>query len=29
MRTGVNYGQTFASQQAGATRSEVGITWRF
>jgi len=29
MRTGVNYSQTFASQQAGATRSEVGITWRF
>jgi len=29
MRTGSNYGETFASQQAGATRSEVGITWRF
>jgi hypothetical protein len=29
MRTGLNYSETFASQQAGATRSEVGITWRF
>ncbi len=29
MRTGSNYGETFASQQAGATRGEVGITWRF
>ncbi|MBU3626077.1 hypothetical protein ICN48_07495 [Polynucleobacter sp. JS-Safj-400b-B2] len=29
MRTGSNYGETFASQQAGATRSEVGVTWRF
>lgn len=29
MRTGMNYGETFAAQQAGATRSEVGITWRF
>jgi hypothetical protein len=29
MRTGSNYSQTFASQQAWATRSEVGITWRF
>jgi hypothetical protein len=29
MRTGMNYGETFAVQQAGATRSEIGITWRF
>ncbi|QWD80968.1 hypothetical protein [Polynucleobacter sp. MWH-S4W17] len=29
MRTGANYGETFAAQSAGATRSEVGITWRF
>ena len=29
MRTGSNYGETFAAQQAGATRSEVGLTWRF
>ena len=29
MRTGLNFGETFAAQQAGATRSEVGITWRF
>ncbi|MBU3615733.1 hypothetical protein [Polynucleobacter sp. JS-Polo-80-F4] len=29
MRTGSSYGETFASQQAGATRSEVGVTWRF
>jgi hypothetical protein len=29
MRTGMKYGETFASQQAGATRTEVGITWRF
>ena len=29
MRTGMNYSQTFALQQANATRSEVGITWRF
>ena len=29
MRTGMNYSETFAAQQAGATRSEVGITWRF
>ncbi|MBU3557238.1 hypothetical protein ICN18_06300 [Polynucleobacter sp. Ross1-W9] len=29
MRTGLNYGATFASQTASATRSEVGITWRF
>ncbi len=29
MRVGMNYAETFASQQAGATRSEVGITWRF
>jgi hypothetical protein len=29
MRTGSSYSETFASQQAGATRSEVGVTWRF
>lgn len=29
MRTGANYGETFASQAAGATRTEAGITWRF
>ena len=29
MRTGSKYGETFAAQQAGATRSEVGLTWRF
>ena len=29
MRTGTSYSETFAAQQAGATRSEVGITWRF
>ncbi|MBU3578014.1 hypothetical protein ICN24_08440 [Polynucleobacter sp. UK-Kesae-W10] len=29
MRTGMNYGETFALQQSSATRSEVGITWRF
>jgi hypothetical protein len=29
MRTGTNYSETFAVQQAGATRSEIGITWRF
>ena len=29
MRTGMNYSETFAAQQAGATRSEVGVTWRF
>ena len=29
MRTGMNYGETFAAQQAGATRSEVGVNWRF
>ena len=29
MRTGMNYGETFAVQQAGATRSEIGLTWRF
>ncbi|WP_216227850.1 transporter [Polynucleobacter sp. UK-Gri1-W3] len=29
MRTGSSYGETFAAQQAGATRSEVGVTWRF
>ena len=29
MRVGSNYTETFASQQASATRSEIGITWRF
>jgi len=29
MRTGANYSETFAAQPAGATRSEVGVTWRF
>ena len=29
MRTGLNFGETFAAQQAASTRSEVGITWRF
>ena len=29
MRTGLNYGETFAVQQVGATRSEIGLTWRF
>jgi len=29
MRTGMNYGEAFAAQQAGSTRTELGITWRF
>lgn len=29
MRTGTNYSETFAWQQASASRSEIGITWRF
>ena len=29
MRTGLNYSETFAGQQAAATRSEIGLTWRF
>lgn len=29
MRTGMNYSESFATQQAGSTRTEVGITWRF
>jgi len=29
MRTGMNYGETIALQQSSATRSEVGLTWRF
>lgn len=29
MRVGSNYAETFASQQASATRSEIGVTWRF
>jgi len=29
MRTGLNYSETIATQASGATRTEVGITWRF
>lgn len=29
MRTGSNYSETFATQQAGAMRTEIGLTWRF
>lgn len=29
MRTGSNYSETFAAQQAGAMRTEIGVTWRF
>lgn len=29
MRTGSNYSETFAVQQSGATRTEIGLTWRF
>jgi hypothetical protein len=29
MRTGMNYGEAFGAQQAGSTRTELGITWRF
>ncbi len=29
MRTGSNYSETFAAQQAGAMRSEIGVTWQF
>ena len=29
MRTGSNYSETFALQQSGAMRTEVGLTWRF
>jgi len=29
MRVGMNYSETFAAQQAGATRTEVGVTLRF
>jgi len=29
MRTGLNYGEIIAAQASGATRTEVGVTWRF
>lgn len=29
MRTGSYYSETFAAQQAGAMRTEIGVTWRF
>lgn len=29
MRTGMNYSETIATQASGATRTEVGLTWRF
>ena len=29
MRTGLSYSATFGSQEASATRSEAGVTWRF
>jgi len=29
MRTGMNYSETFGTQQAGSSRTELGVTWRF
>jgi hypothetical protein len=29
MRTAINYGATIGTQQAGSSRTELGLTWRF